>query len=244
MAVDRNQMAELHEAFLAELFGGRQSKASGATWPNQGDGENNRMTTEFAFTWDGKSTRGKGITVDRATLEKIREQAGGNRPALGLRFYDTDDLQRIGEDWILVPAADFGELLDCARHPMFTVTDDQPVIVVPPTRAPPPPAFMPPEPPAQVLHGTYPADLPPPPHELWPCLIVDSRHDLADPARVVNQGYYVSDGGMVSGYSVGSCRVERGLGQEDRMFVNETVINRGQLWVDGVLRLTVGMPRR
>lgn len=117
MAIDRAKMAEFHEQFLAKLNGGVKSKASGSQWTDQADGRNCRITTDFAFAWDGKSTCGQGISVTRDMLRKIREQAGGERPQIGLRFYETERLDAVAEEWIAVTAADFGELLEAARGP-------------------------------------------------------------------------------------------------------------------------------
>lgn len=51
-------------------------------------------------------------------IAKIAEQAGGERPGLGLRWYDTDRLDRVGFDWVAISGADFSELLIAAReHP-------------------------------------------------------------------------------------------------------------------------------
>lgn len=116
MAPDRNEMARLHEEFLAALNGGRKSKASGSTWKDQGDGRGNSLTEEFAFAWDGKSTRGQSIAVSREMITKIREQAAGERPQIGLRFYGSDDLRQVDEDWIAITAADYAELLADARY--------------------------------------------------------------------------------------------------------------------------------
>jgi hypothetical protein len=256
-------MARLHEEFLAELFGGRKSAGSGSQWQDQADGRNNRLTApEFAFAWDGKSTLGKGITVDRAMLAKIREQAGGERPAIGLRFYDTDDLQRVGEDWVAITAADFAELLAAGR---LVATAEQSMLdaarisaeardalaqltpvpmAVGGTWAPPPPAPGP-VPVAPGLQGPYPVGrLPVPPHELWPCLVVDGQHeqDADAGAAMKTGGYWIADDGTVTDRSVSSVRYDTGMG-EMRLYVNDVRVLRGQLYVDGVLRLTVGGPQ-
>jgi hypothetical protein len=231
-------MARLHEEFLAELFGGRKSAGSGSQWQDQADGRNNRLTApEFAFAWDGKSTLGKGITVDRAMLAKIREQAGGERPTIGLRFYGTEDLRRVDEDWILSTAEDYGELLAAARQGgQYTHTDPGPQVMTLP--APPPPR-------GPVLQGPYPVGrLLVPPHELWPCLVVDGQHeqDADAGAAMTTHGYWIADDGTVTDRSVSSVRYDTGMG-EMRLYVNDVRVLRGQLYVDGVLRLTVGGPQ-
>jgi hypothetical protein len=116
---DTKKMGELHEIYLAELNGGRKSRGSGSQAHDKADGRNEHMTTPFAFAWDGKSTCGKSIPVTREMLVKITEEAHGERPQLGLRFYANERLDRIAFDWVAVRADDFAELLEAARHPSF-----------------------------------------------------------------------------------------------------------------------------
>jgi hypothetical protein len=232
MAPDRNKMADLHEQFLADLTGGRRSRASGATWQDPADGRNNRLTTEFAFAVEGKSTTTGSITVDRKMLAKLREQAGGERPLLGLRWYGTGDLQRIDEEWVAVTAEDFGELLAAAR----AGTEWYGQQAITPSSSPPPPP-----PPSAALYGFYPPDLPVPPHELWPCLVVDGRHDPDDPARLRTTGYRIGDNGIVTQYGVGTCRYDTGRG-ENRLYVNDILVPSGMLFIDGALQIQVGGP--
>ncbi len=258
MAPDRARMGELHEEFLAVLNGGRKSKASGSTWKDQADGRGNELTEHFAFAWDGKSTRGQSIAVSRDMITKIREQAASERPQLGLRFYGTDDLQQVDEDWIAIPAADYGELLAAARlsagaeqalleagrisaeardalaeaerqaHPLRTIRPDS--LFTDPASPP-------------ALHGTYPSHLPPPPHEMWPCLVIDSRHgtDEPDSLGLESKGYSVAADGRVNDYGISSVRYDRGMGWV-RLYVNDVVVRSGLLYIDGALRVRVGPP--
>jgi hypothetical protein len=231
-------MAELHEQFLAALTGGRKSRASGATWQDPGDGRDNRLTTAFAFAWDGKSTTTGTISVTRDMLAKLRGDAGGERPMLGLRWYGTEDLEQVAEEWVAVTAADFGELLAEARQAAdSTHTDDpSPVLFAPPSVAAPPPA-------SEVLHGGYPPDLPPPPHELWPCKVIDTRHDPHSPTNeITKNGYDINDNGMVTEFTVTTVRVEPISEARNHLFVNELLVRRGQLYVDGRLEVQVGGP--
>lgn len=103
------QMGDKHEVFLAQVNGGTKTRASGSQWHDQGDGRNTH-DEPFAFCWDGKSTRGQQIAVTLAMIAKIREQAQGERPQIGLRWYGNDALDQVTEDWIAIPAADFEEL--------------------------------------------------------------------------------------------------------------------------------------
>lgn len=116
MAVDKKRMGDLHEKYLAELTGSRQSKASGAKFDDKADGRGNHLLDEWAVCFDGKSTRGLGINITREMLAKIIDEAHGERPMIGLRFYDNDRLDRIGFDWVAIEAQHFAELLFAARH--------------------------------------------------------------------------------------------------------------------------------
>ncbi len=109
------EMGERHEVFLAELNGGVKTRASGSQWHDQGDGRDNH-DEPFAFCYDGKSTRGKGITVTLDMIAKIRDQSQGERPQIALRWYGNDMLDVIAADWIAVQAEDFRELKQAARR--------------------------------------------------------------------------------------------------------------------------------
>lgn len=109
----RHKMSEAHEHDLAEWLGGRQAKGSGNQFNDQMDGRHDRYQQRFSFAWDGKATRGKSISVTRAMWDKAVEQAGGERPMLPLRFYDTDRLA-IGEDLAVVGLHDLIEMRDIA----------------------------------------------------------------------------------------------------------------------------------
>jgi hypothetical protein len=108
------RMGELHEEHTAEVLGGRKTKASGSQWTDPADGAHHHDDL-FAFRWDGKSTKGKSISVTIDMLEKIIEQAGGERPALPLRWYGNDALTEVLHDWIAVKDVDFSELLAAAK---------------------------------------------------------------------------------------------------------------------------------
>jgi hypothetical protein len=108
-SVTTARMGELHEIHLAEINGGRKSVSSGNQWHDAADGRNSR-DDPFNFAWDGKSTLGKGINVTLDMIAKIREQAGGERPQIGLRWYGSGDLTQVTEDWIAVPDVDFEEM--------------------------------------------------------------------------------------------------------------------------------------
>lgn len=108
------EMGRIHEDYIAAVLRGRRTRASGSQWFDQGDVRNNH-DEPFAFCADGKSTKGKSITVTLAMIAKVREQAQGERPALPLRWYGNDNLDQVLEDWFLVTGPDMEELLDAAR---------------------------------------------------------------------------------------------------------------------------------
>lgn len=109
------EMGERHELYLAEVFGGAKTRASGSKWFDQGDVRNNH-DQPFAFCVDGKSTLGKSIAVTRDMIKKIRDQAQGEAPALGLRFYGNANLDQVDEDWVAVTGADWEAVLASARR--------------------------------------------------------------------------------------------------------------------------------
>lgn len=104
-------MGDKHEEHLVEIFGGRQTPGSGNQANNPMDGRHSRYDLAVAFAWDGKSTRGKSISVTTAMIEKAREQAHGERPMLALRWYGDDRLRQY-DDWMLVTEDDLLELME------------------------------------------------------------------------------------------------------------------------------------
>lgn len=115
MTIDRHRMGEKHEGWLAALFGGRKTRGSGNQWRDQMDGRTDRRMRAFAFAWDGKSTMASSIKIDRPMLKKAVEQAGGERPMIGVRFYDDERLKGY-DDWVLVKASDMAEIIEIAEE--------------------------------------------------------------------------------------------------------------------------------
>lgn len=108
------KMGDAHEAFLCDLFEGKQARGSGNQWRNPMDGRTSRKHLRFAFAWDGKSTLSKSVGVTLAMWGKAREQAGGERPMLALRFYK-DQALNVLRDLVVVSAHDFAEVLEAAN---------------------------------------------------------------------------------------------------------------------------------
>jgi hypothetical protein len=117
-------MGELHVKALAELIGGRVTPGSGNQWKDPIDARASHLDTEFAFAAEGKSTLGASISFSRALIAKAQEQAGGERPLIGLRFYGTEDLHEVDEDWSAIQNADLSELLEKAAHPVAEPSDE------------------------------------------------------------------------------------------------------------------------
>jgi hypothetical protein len=109
------KMGDAHEAFLCSLFEGRQARGSGNQWRNPMDGRTSRKHLRFAFAWDGKSTLGKSLSIPLTMIAKAREQAGGERPMIGLRWYKNEGLE-VARDWVAVDAHDMAEVLEAANQ--------------------------------------------------------------------------------------------------------------------------------
>jgi hypothetical protein len=106
-------LSHKHEVDIAEAFNGRISKASGSQWNGPADGRHSRYKTSVAFAWDCKAAMPgtKSISVTRAMLDKIEEQALGERPMIPLRFYSSER-GAIEHDWIALKKDDLQELIE------------------------------------------------------------------------------------------------------------------------------------
>lgn len=113
MALNKD-MGDQHEQHLAAMLGMRQTRGSGNQWREPMDARHSRLDTEWAFAVDGKSTLAKSVSVTRDMWQKAVEQAGGERPMLGLRFYDNHSL-KVHADLAVCSLDDFAELLRAAR---------------------------------------------------------------------------------------------------------------------------------
>lgn len=110
MSLNR-KMSDKHEKDLAEWFQGRMTPGSGNQFNNQTDVRQSRYEVEVAFAIDGKSTMAKSVSITRETLDKLVEQAHGERPLLAVRFYDNERLTSY-EDWSMIRTDDLLELLE------------------------------------------------------------------------------------------------------------------------------------
>lgn len=110
------KMGDAHEKWLAKALGFRRTRGSGSQWRDKADVKGNRYYHAYPFVIDGKSTRAKSISVSRVMLNKLKEDAEGERPCLAVRFYDNDRLTNY-EDWALITMNDFREMLDKLETP-------------------------------------------------------------------------------------------------------------------------------
>ncbi len=108
------EMSDAHEEFLEELIDGRRTRGSGNQFNNQADVRNDARRQPHAFAVDGKCTFAKSLTVKDTDLEKIRDQAHNELPAMALRWYPDWTLKK-ADDWVLLRAQDFEDLLADAR---------------------------------------------------------------------------------------------------------------------------------
>jgi hypothetical protein len=111
----KRRMSDRHEEWMADTFGGRVSRGSGNQPNSPMDVRQHHRDHEFAFAFEGKSTRGKGITVTEELWDKAADQAIGERPVLGLRWYH-DDRLRSHTDLLVISPDDFHELVEAARQ--------------------------------------------------------------------------------------------------------------------------------
>ena len=111
-----HKLSKRHEEDWADWLGCERNRGSGNQWNRQADGRLSSVGRRFGWAFDCKAAMAltKSIGVTRAMLAKIVEQAHGERPLLPLRFYASDH-GAIAEDWVLVRAIDFLELLEVAN---------------------------------------------------------------------------------------------------------------------------------
>jgi hypothetical protein len=255
------RMGELHEIHLAEINGGRKSTSSGNQWDDPNDGRNHHDDS-FAFSWDGKSTKGKSISVSLEMLAKIREQAGPERPELGLRWYGDEMLSSVLEDWIAIPDVDFEEMkiaatayeaarpqidaaladLDQLRSENDRLTEGLRAALetVQSLREAASRAVADQE---RVIPGYIPR-LP------WVTVHMMTRPEAlpgwTGPSSSPEPQYktfrfgvrYDADGAQQM-FDVGTVRVERSMGNRPRLFVNDVIVRDGDLYRDGVMQVRV-----
>lgn len=110
------KMSARHEDDLVEMLGGVRTRNSGAVWADQTDGHQTNLDQHWRFSWDGKSTLGKSVSVTREMLAKLREQCRLDmEPMLPLRWYANDRLSEVDEDWIAIEAETMAAVLKDAN---------------------------------------------------------------------------------------------------------------------------------
>lgn len=115
MISSTRKLSDRHEAYLADLFGGRVTLGSGNQWRDQTDVKQPHGSAHYLLAMDGKATLGKSIGVSREMWRKLVEQAGHFIPALPLRFYANEALTRVEVDLVAVEAHVFAEILEDAN---------------------------------------------------------------------------------------------------------------------------------
>lgn len=108
------EMGRRHIERVANALGITPSAASGSKWQNPADGRS-AHDLPYPIAVEGKSTRGKSLTITLDMIAKLREQSLGETPVLPLLWYGTDDLTEVTEDWAAVPLDFLAELLASAR---------------------------------------------------------------------------------------------------------------------------------
>lgn len=106
-----SKMAQRHEADVAEVLGGRQTRGSGNQWRDTTDGKHVEGTVQYGFAWDGKSTTAKSTALTRRDWEKLVDQADDFLPAMPIRFYQDTRLTQVGLDLIVTKLDHFAEIL-------------------------------------------------------------------------------------------------------------------------------------
>jgi hypothetical protein len=244
-SVTTARMGELHEEHLAEINGGRKSRSSGNQWHDAADGRNSR-DDPFNFAWDGKSTLGKSISVTLEMIAKIREQAGGERPEIGLRWYGSGDLSQVTEDWIAIPDVDFEEMklaatayerakprIEAALADLDRLGTENEHLTqalgaaLETVRAMRQMAAESASEQGRVIPGFV-------PHLPW--VTVHMVVDEDDPARkVIHSGVRYEPDGAQLPFKVKEVYVERTADNRPRLIVNRTLVNNGALYRQGHL---------
>jgi len=116
----RRRMSDAHETYLQEMFGGYISPGSGNSFANQGDVRMSRYDNEYAFVFEGKSTLAASLSTPLTMWHKIVEQSKHHLPALALRFYLDERLEKT-IDLVVISADDLKELLERANAPKSSI---------------------------------------------------------------------------------------------------------------------------
>lgn len=242
-------MGHRHEAAVAEALGMAMTRGSG-NGADKGDAAHHH-DLPFAFRIDAKSTKGKQIAVTLAMLEKLREQAGGERPALPLRWYANEALTKVAEDWIAVTLADFSELIADARetaalreqvkslraaNASLEAYNVQAGEIISRQRRELETPLAPSGGPAQSL--ATPGFVP---HLPWTIV-----HSVHSGGTVKNAGLHYAEDGIQTTFAVSTVVVERSLGSSNRpkLMVNGTQVREGALYVDGIVRVVASRQNR
>jgi hypothetical protein len=81
-----------------------------------------------------------------------------------------------------------------------------------------------------------------PPRDLWPCTVIDVRkHDEPFRSGLRKRVFEIGADGRVAKWDVEplAVRVDRGVGTKARLFLNDRIVRRGELRVNGILQVQV-----
>jgi hypothetical protein len=247
MPLDKTRMGELHELHVAEVLGGRRARGSGNQWDDPGDGRHDHTKDMFAFAWDCKSTTGLSITITDKIIDKITDQAGGERPAIPLRWYGNQALTLVDQDWIAVRLDDFEELLLAARREMepepaqYPHPDGDVMVLGPEIFASPDKMviswqgrnYAPQDKPAEELPG-YVTPLGP----METRTIIYSNH--TPDGQLVNQGVRWLPTGAQELFKPREVILERSVEGASRLSVDHEIMTHADWYLSGQLKFTVG----
>jgi hypothetical protein len=253
---DRMKMGEAHEAHIAEVWGGARQRGSGSQWGNPTDVREDRTETEIAVAADGKSTTSQSISIRKADLHKLAEQAGGEIPVMPVRFYADYRLQD-HEDWVLLRERDALAWRAAARA--AAEAPEQPERMTFPEAEPaglPPGYLMLSQDEHDALVTAARAVAVPPglvmidAHELLQLRAVAAEAvrdrqlppGYLDIVTVILPGEPPQHAALLEGkpYAVRTIRIEDSVSGEHRLFVNEQQVRNGRLTQNGVVRSLVG----
>jgi hypothetical protein len=110
MAKTTRDMSDRHEDHLAAVLDGRKTRGSGNQSRDQMDGKQSYREQHYTFTWDGKATLAKSISVTRQMWAKAKEQAHWAVPILPLRFYANERLTAVEADLVVIDLDTLAEI--------------------------------------------------------------------------------------------------------------------------------------
>lgn len=105
-----------HEEDMAKLFGGRKTITSGNKFYDPGDVVTSSVDSDFPIFADCKYTEHSSMSIKLLTLRDLGEKAAslGKRFIMPIRYHVK--AEGTDNDYVLLSAHDFAELLEMASH--------------------------------------------------------------------------------------------------------------------------------